>query len=180
MRKIIASLFISLDGMVDNPQWTMPYFDETMENELSAQMAQQDTYLLGRVSYQEWEGYWPTSTDEPFATFINNTPKYVISNSLEKVEWKNSTLLKGDFVENITRLKQQPGKNIGVGGSITLVQALLRHGLLDELRLAVHPVAVGKGRRLFEESDEQITLNLIETKTSKTGVVILAYQPVSA
>ena len=177
MRKVVAHLFISLDGVIESPAWTMPYFDEDMEAELSSQLALQDAVLLGRVSYQEWAGYWPTSNDEPFATYINNTPKYVVSNTLEKVEWKNSTLLKGDLAENVIRLKKQPGKNIAVNASPTLVRFLLQLGLLDELRLSLFPVVVGKGKRLFQDGDDQKPLMLVETKTSKSGVVILAYQP---
>jgi dihydrofolate reductase len=178
MRKLVAHLFISLDGVVESPAWTMPYFDADMEAELASQLALQDAVLLGRVSYQEWAGYWPTSDDEPFATYINNTPKYVVSNTLDKVEWKNSTLLKGDLVENVIRLKQQPGKNIAVNASPTLVRSLLAHDLLDELRLTLHPVVVGKGKRLFQDGDDQKTLKLVESKTTKSGVAILAYQPV--
>jgi len=178
VRKVVAHLFISLDGVVESPAWTMPYFDADMEAELASQLALQDAVLLGRVSYEEWAGYWPTSDDEPFATYINNTPKYVVSNTLDKVEWKNSTLLKGDLAENVTRLKNQPGKNIAVNASPTLVRSLLAHDLLDELRLTLHPVVVGKGKRLFQEGDEQKTLKLVESKTSKSGVAILAYQPI--
>jgi dihydrofolate reductase len=180
MRKLVAHLFISLDGVVESPAWTMPYFDADMEAELASQLALQDAVLLGRVSYEEWAGYWPTSNDEPFATYINNTPKYVVSNTLDKVEWKNSTLLKGDLVENVTRLKQQPGKNIAVNASPTLVRSLLAHDLLDELRLTLHPVVVGKGKRLFQDGDEQKSLTLVESKTTKSGVAILAYQPVKS
>jgi dihydrofolate reductase len=180
MRKLVAHLFISLDGVVESPSWTMPYFDADMEAELASQLALQDAVLLGRVSYQEWAGYWPTSTDEPFATYINNTPKYVISNTLDKVEWKNSILLKGDITENVTRLKNQPGKNIAVNASPTLVRSLLAHDLLDELRLTLHPVVVGKGKRLFQDDDDQQPLKLVESKITKSGVAILAYQPVKS
>jgi dihydrofolate reductase len=177
VRKVVAHLFISLDGVIESPQWTMPYWNPDLDAELQSQLALQDAVLLGRVSYEEWAGYWPTSNDEPFATFINNTPKYVVSTTLDKVEWKNSTLLKGDLAENIRRLKEQPGKNIAVNASPTLVRSLLERDLLDELRLSMFPVIVGKGTRLFQESDVPKALKLVETKTSKSGVVILAYQP---
>lgn len=178
MRKVVSGLFISLDGVVESPdKWSMEYFDNDMMEDMTSQIALQDAVLLGRVSYEEWAGYWPTSTDEPFATFINNVPKYVISSQLHKVEWKNSTLLKGDLVKAVTGLKQQPGKNIGVQASPTLVASLLEHDLLDELRLYVHPVVAHRGRRLFGESGSLKRLKLVESKTSGSGVIALVYQP---
>jgi dihydrofolate reductase len=145
--------------------------------EMQTQLDAQDSVLLGRVTYQDWADYWPTSTDEPFASFINSTPKYVVSTTLDKVEWQNSTLIKGDFVEEINRLKQQPGKNIGVAGSPTLVYSLLQAGLLDELILMIHPVVAGKGKRLFKDGSELKRLKLVGSKTTSTGVAILTYQP---
>ena len=140
MRKLFAALFISLDGVTEAPNmWQFDNFDEDMEAAMAAALAEEDTVLLGRVTYQEWAPYWPTSPHEPFATFINNTPKYVVSTTLNKVEWKNSMLIKGDVPQAITALKQQPGRNIGVAGSPTLVRYLLSNNLLDELTLLVHP-----------------------------------------
>jgi dihydrofolate reductase len=129
------------------------------------------------VTYQEWAPYWPTSNDEPFASFINNTPKYVVSTTLNKVEWQHSTLLKGDLAEEIARLKQQPGKTIGVNGSPSLVRSLIQLNLLDELTLMVHPVIVGSGKRLFKEKGDLKRLKLIESKTTRTGVLIATYAP---
>jgi dihydrofolate reductase len=104
-----------------------------------AQLNSQDAVFLGRVTYEEWAPYWPTATDEPFASYINNTPKYVVSNTPKSVEWSNSTLLKGNLAEELAKLKQQPGKDIGVAGSPGLVHSLLQQDLLDELILLVHP-----------------------------------------
>jgi dihydrofolate reductase len=127
MRKVVAGLFITLDGVVESPdQWSLDNFDEDMMAGMTSHIAAEDAVLLGRVTYQEWASYWPSSTDEPYASHINNTPKYVVSTTLDKVEWKNSTLVKGNLAKEIARLKQQPGKNIGTGGSPTLVQSLLR------------------------------------------------------
>ena len=180
MRKVVASLFISLDGVVEAPdQWQFDVFDEDMGNEMTRQLGEQDAFLLGRKSYEEWAPYWPTSQDEPFASFINNTPKFVVSNTLDKVEWgKFDTvkLLKGNLVDAVTTLKQQSGKNIGVGGSPTLVQSLLENDLLDELLLQVHPVVVGHGKRLFEDGKSTKRLSLVENKTTSTGVLLLTYQ----
>lgn len=177
MRKVVTHLFISLDGVVESPDWTYGYFNEEMAAEMQTQLDGIDAVLLGRVGYLEWADYWPTATDEPFATFINNTPKYVVSSTLDKVEWKNSSLLKGDLVEEITKLKQQPGKNIGVNASITLNQGLLALGLLDEINLSLHPVIVGKGKRLFQEGNPLQKMKLVESKTTSLGVVLLKYQP---
>ena len=178
MRKVIAGLFISLDGVTEAPnQWQFEHFDDEVMADMARQVAAEDTILLGRVTYQEWVSYWPTSTDEPYASHINNTPKYVVSTTLDKVEWKNATLIKGNVAEAITTLKQQPGKNIGVAGSPALVRSLLQADLLDELRLLIHPVVVGSGKRLFQEGGDLKRLQLVDSKTTSTGVVILTYQP---
>ena len=178
MRQVIAGLFISLDGVTESPdQWQFEHFDDEVMADMASQAAAEDTILLGRVTYQEWVSYWPTSTDEPYASHINNTPKYVVSTTLDKVEWKNATLIKGNVAEAITTLKQQPGKNIGVAGSPALVRSLLQADLLDELRLLIHPVVVGSGKRLFQEGGDLKRLQLVDSKTTSTGVAILTYRP---
>ena len=182
MRKVVSWLFLSLDGVAEAPgDWQPPdIFDETMIASLTAITDAEDAMLLGRVSYEEWAAYWPTSTDEPYASHINSTPKYVVSTSLDTVEWgkwSRPTLIKGNLAGEIAKLKAQPGKNITVGGSLTLVRSLLREGLLDELTLMIHPIIVGKGRRLFTEENERQNMKLVDSKTTGTGVVILTYQP---
>jgi dihydrofolate reductase len=178
MRKIVSGLFISLDGVVEAPnEWQFDHFDEDMAEGMTAHLATEDTLLMGRVTYQEWADYWPTSKDEPFATYINNTPKYVASTTLQKVDWKNSTLLKGNLTEAVNKLKQSPGKEIGVAGSPTLVRSLLQNDLLDELILMFHPVVVGKGKRLFQDWGALKRLKLVDSKTTRTGVIIATYQP---
>lgn len=182
MRKIVAHLFMSLDGVIESPdQWQFDHFDEDMMEELNAQIAIQDAMLLGRVIYEEWASYWPTSTDEPFASYINSIPKYVVSNTLEHVDWGglgNITLLKGDIAQELAKLKQQPGQNIGVSGSPGLTRFLLTNNLLDELRLAVHPVIVGSGmKRLFDEDGDLMRLKLVSSSTTRTGVALMAFQP---
>jgi dihydrofolate reductase len=179
MRKVVSSLFYSLDGVVEAPdQWSMEYFDADMMADMQSQIDMIDTVLLGRVSYEEWAGYWPTSTDEPFASFINKVPKHVVTSRLEKADWQNTTLIKGDLTEAITRLKGQPGKNIGVNASPTLVASLVELDLLDELRLYVYPVIVGKGRQLFANGPKMKHLKLVETHTTGSGVVALVYHRV--
>ena len=162
MRKIVSGLFIALDGVVEAPNKWQEHFDEDMGEAMMAQLNSQDAVLLGRVTYEEWAPYWPTATDEPFASFINSTPKYVFSTTLDSVEeWQNSTLIKGDLAQEIAQLKQLPGKNIGTAGSPTLVSSLLEQGLLDELILLVHPVVAGKGKRLFKDGDSLKRLKLL-------------------
>lgn len=181
MRKVTAGLFISLDGVTEAPnEWQFDHFDDGMMAALGTFITETDTILLGRVTYQEWTEYWPTSTDEPFASFINQAPKYVVSTTLGQVEWgqwDNVTLVKGNLAETITRLKQQPGKNISVAGSSTLVRSLLQSNLLDELMLMVHPVVANRGKHLFKEGGELKRLKLVDNKTTSTGVAILTYQP---
>jgi dihydrofolate reductase len=181
MRKVISGLFISLDGVTESPdQWQFDNFDAEMGAAMGAHIAAEDTILLGRVTYQEWEPYWPASTDEPYASHINNTPKYVVSRTLDKVtwgKWDNVTLIKGNLPEEIARLKRQPGANIGVSGSPTLVRSLLQEGLLDQLTLMIHPVIVGRGKRLFQDDSDLKRLKLVDSQITSTGVVIATYQP---
>jgi dihydrofolate reductase len=176
VRKVFSGLFISLDGVTEAPnEWQFDSFDQDLGTEMGAMIAETDTILLGRVTYQEWADYWPTSTDEPFATFINNTPKYVVSTTLDNVAWQNSTLLKGNLAEEIARLKAQPGKMITVTGSPTLVRSLLEQDLLDELTLMIHPVVAGKGKRLFPNGGDLKRLQLVSHKMTGSGVAILTY-----
>ncbi len=181
MRKMVAGLFISLDGVTESPEkWQFDNFDEDMMAAMNAHIAAEDTILLGRVTYQEWAPYWPASKDEPYASHINNAPKYIVSTTLDKVEWgqwDNAKLLKGTLAEEILKLKQQPGKNIGIAGSPTFVRSLLKNNLLDELTLMIHPVVVGKGKRLFKDEGDLKRLKLVNSKTSRTGVVFVTYQP---
>ena len=181
MRKVNAGLFISLDGVTESPdQWQFAYFDDDLSAAMEAHIAAEDAILLGRVTYQDWNQYWPTATDEPYASHINNTPKYVVSTTLDTVTWGtwgNVSLITGNLAEAITRLKQQPGKNIGVAGSPTLVRSMLYADLLDELTLMIHPVVVGRGKRLFEGTGALKRLKLVATSTTRAGVSILTYQP---
>jgi dihydrofolate reductase len=178
MRKIVAGLFISLDGVVGRPDaWHFPYFNDEMGEAVSATMAESDTMLLGRKTYQEFASYWPQqSSDVPPADYMNGTPKLVVSNTLTWVEWQPATVIGGDVVGQLKALKEQPGKNIGITGSATLVRSLLRGGVLDELRLLVHPIVVGEGLRLFDPADGMIGLRLTSSTTFETGVLNLVYE----
>lgn len=184
MRKLISHLILTLDGVAvfDAVADSIVKLRDTEEvlSDFFARVAEEDAMLLGRITYQEWADYWPGSKVEPFATHINSVSKYVVSNSLDAVPWGTdgkSTLLKGDLVDTVTTLKRQPGKNIGVHGSPTLVKALFNAGLLDELRLEIYPVVAGHGARLFEEKQPVKHLQLATSKITNNGVVILTYQP---
>lgn len=180
MRKVIASEFISLDGVIEAPQnWHFPYVTDDMMAEVTTQLMGADAFLYGRTTYEEFASYWPTATDDEtgIADKLNSTPKYVVSTTLQKAGWKNSTLIKGQVADEIRKLKQQPGGNIGMTGSATLIQALLGAGLIDELRLLVHPIVVGKGKRLFRDGMDTAGLKLVESRAFKGGVVLLVYQP---
>lgn len=181
MRKVIANLFISLDGVVQSPEKWQFAFDEDMGEAMSNTLAEQDTVLLGRVTYQEWLNYWPNYTegeDKFFADYINSTPKYVFSTTLDNVDdWQNSTLVKGSLAETIHALKQQPGGTIGTAGSPTLVRSLFEEGLLDELVLLVNPTVAGQGKRLFSDDGALQRLELVEAKPTRTGTLILKYRP---
>lgn len=176
MRKVISYVVYSLDGVAQNPQdFVFDRFDSEMMGHLQALIDRQDAVLLGRVTYEEWSRYWPTSNHEPFASFINNTPKYVASSTLTEATWKHSALTR-DIAATIATLKESAGRDIGVHGSIELVRSLLRANLLDELKLAMFPAIAGKGKRLFEGFDEARPLRLAGVERTAKGVLMLTYQ----
>jgi dihydrofolate reductase len=179
MRNVVASLFLSLDGVMEAPQeWHSPYVDDEMGATIGEAMASTGAFLLGRRTYEEWAAFWPAQRpdENPMAGLINDLPKFVVSTTLDAVTWKNSTLLGGDLAD-VAALKQEPGKDIAVSGSATLVRSLLREGLLDELRLLIHPVVLGHGARLFENGNGRAPLELVASKTYRTGVLDLTYRP---
>jgi len=176
MRKIVAGLFISLDGVIEAPNdWTGPWFNPELGQAVGSFIAAQDAMLLGRVSYDEFAAFWPQQTGD-MADSMNGTAKYVVSGTLKSAEWQNSTLIPAaSAIAEIAELKQRPGKNIGMTGSATLVSSLLREGLLDELHLFVFPVVLGSGKRLFAAPGAKLPLKLINSATFDTGVVQLTY-----
>ena len=183
MRKLTASFFISLDGVVEAPQdWHFPYFNDEMGAVVGEAIADSDTFLLGRRTYEEWSAFWPyqDAAVNPMATAMNETLKVVVSTTLDRVDWQNSALLEGDLAEAVAALKAQPGKNIGMSGSATLVRSLLEKGLVDELRLLVHPFGVGSGSKLLENGTPAVSLELVDSRTFSTGVVDLTYRLVAA
>jgi dihydrofolate reductase len=189
MRKVIASEFLSLDGVMEDPGgaegseyggWSFAYFNEELGQAIGEGFAASDALLMGRTTYEEWAAFWPNQNPEenPDAAQMNAVRKYVVSTTLEEpLEWSNSTLIKENVAEEIEKLKNQPGKDIVISGSGSLVRSLLEDGLLDELRLLVHPIVVGGGKRLFAEGGERMALELVDSKTFSTGVVFLTYRP---
>src|SRR5699024_1266386 len=160
MRKIIVTEFMTLDGVMEDPGggdgskyggWSGQYWNHEAEDFKHDELFASDAILLGRVTYQGFAAAWPTMTDETgFAERMNSIPKYVVSTTLEEVKWNNARLLKGNLSEEISRLKQEPGQDITVHGSGQLVNSLMKHNLIDEYRLMIHPVVVGGGKRLFK------------------------------
>jgi dihydrofolate reductase len=176
MRKIVAGLFVSANGVVEAPDtWTGPYFTPEIGQLIESMMDDGDTLLLGRVTYQGFADSFGGQSGG-MADRMNNFQKVVVSTTLDKAEWQNSTLISGNVAGEITKLKQLPGRNINMSGSGTLVTWLLREGLLDQLDLVLFPVVVGHGKRLFEGEGGQAALKLTGSETFSTGVVHLTYQ----
>jgi dihydrofolate reductase len=183
MRKTVARIFTTLDGVVESPEkWHLRYFDDELGELIEASAANADAMLLGRRTYEELAAFWPSQNgDEPMADYMNDVPKYVVSTTLTELEWRNSSLVSGNVAETVYALKRQPGRNIQIYGSPTLVQSLLRDGLLDQLDLLVHPIVVGgDGQRLFENGNYGTALRLVASRTFGTGVMALTYAPAGA
>ncbi len=188
MGRIIVSEFMSLDGVVEDPGgaekfkhggWSFKFRDDQVPKYKLDELKASDSLLLGRVTYEEFAKAWPSRKDDMgFADKMNNMAKYVVSTTLKKVDWNNSRLIKGNIAEQVKKLKQEPGRDILVYGSGSLVNTLLQHDLVDELRLMVHPVVLGSGRRLFDDNAETMKiLKLTESKTFPSGIVLLSYHP---
>jgi dihydrofolate reductase len=181
MRRVVAVELVSVDGVFESPEeWAFPYSNAEMEEANASGMAASDALLMGRVTYKGMAAFWPNQPGgTPMVDYINGVRKFVVSGTLEEpLGWSNSTLIEGNVAEGISELKRQPGEAITILGSGVLVRSLLRHGLLDELRLMVHPVVLGSGKRLFEDGEDGKALELVDSKTFGTGVVYLAYRPV--
>jgi len=180
-RKIVAGLYMSLDGVVESPEkWGFPYMNKEMTDWMAAGIAKADAVLMGPRTYQAFAKLWRDQRgDDLMADFMNHSPKYVVSDKpIDKLDWQPATLLKGNLVEELTKLKQQPGKNIQIPGSPRLVRSLLSDGLLDELSLNICPVVVGSGMRLFDEITNQVNLKLGGSKIFSNGVLGVTYRPV--
>ncbi len=179
MGKLVSNFFISLDGVVESPEkWHMPYLDDQMGAAIGKGVESNKAFLMGRRLYEEWSAHWSTKTedDHPFAAFINNQPKYVVSNTLTTATWQNTSIIAGDVPTKVRELKDQIDGEIVVTGSATLVRTLLADRLLDELRLLVHPIAVGHGARLFDDTTTH-PLTLVRHEVFASGVLNLTYAP---
>ena len=178
MRKVVVSEFVSVDGVMEDPRWTFRFVSEGWEGFKFDELAASDALLLGRVTYEGFAAAWPQMAEQTgeYGAMMNGYPKYVASTTLkEPLEW-NANLIEGNLAEEVSRLKQQPGKDLVVLGSGALVQSLMRHNLVDTYVLLIHPLVLGTGRRLFAEGGPTTTLRLVDTRTTTTGVVIATYQ----
>lgn len=191
MRSVVVSTFLTLDGVMQAPGgaeedteggfrhggWQMPIFDEEAGRLIDEEWSTIAGFLFGRKTYEIFASYWPHATeDEEIAKILNTLPKYVWSNTLEHVEWNNSHLMRGDLVEEVTRLKEQPGEGIlAVIGSSRLAQSLMRHNLVDEYTLWYHPLVLGSGKRLFDDVP-RMEMDLVNLRRTPSGIVILQYR----
>jgi dihydrofolate reductase len=178
--KIIACEFLTLDGVMEaSEQWQPPYVSDDVAEEMSTHINGSDGSLFGRVTYDMFAQYWPTQKNNEFgiAAKLNSEPKYVVSSTLQKPTWNNTTLIKGNVEEEISKLKEQSGGYLRLVGSATFAQSLMRAGLIDEYWLLVHPLIRGSGKRLFEGELKQAPLKQLEAKPFSSGVVLLHYQP---
>ena len=186
MRKVVVTQNITLDGVIEATDgWFSPSGDgdtSDMESTLRQQMEAEDALLLGRTTFEAFRGYWPAQTDDTtgVTAHLNGVAKYVVSSTLNEPRWENTTVLRGALADEVQALKAQPGREIGVTGSITLVHDLIAAGLVDEYRLFLYPVVVGRGRRLFENGARVPALELVEAETYRSGVVFLTYRPVES
>jgi dihydrofolate reductase len=183
MRKVVAGLFMSLDGVVETPeQWGFQYFTNELNEIIADGIAKADAILLGPATYHHFANIWPSQGDSvPMAKFLNETPKFVISdmpNTVGDLDWEPVSLLKGTLVDEIAKLKKQPGKNIQVPGSPRLVRSLLTEGLLDELNLSICPVIIGHGLRLFDNFAKQSNLEVARSQVFDNGLISVTYQPI--
>jgi dihydrofolate reductase len=194
MRNVIVTTSLTLDGVMQAPGrtdedrrdgfahggWALPYNDAVMARAMGEGMSEGADLLFGRRTYQDFFAVWPGRKNNPFTAVLDNAQKYVASRTLQEqgqpLPWQNSTLLAGDAAERVAQLKQQPGKSIAVLGSGDLLQTLMRHGLVDQYVLLIHPLVLGKGRRLFNDDGQRAALRLVKSVTTTTGVIIATYQ----
>jgi dihydrofolate reductase len=189
VRKLIVLSFVTLDGVMQAPGgpeedisggfkyggWTVGYWDDFMGKVMGMQMAEPFDLLLGRKTYEIFAAYWPNAKNEPSADKLNEAKKYVVSTTLGKLGWNNSTIITGDAADEIKKLKKQDGPEIQVHGSSNLIQTLLKNDLVDEFRLKIFPVTIGTGKRLFGDGTIPASFKLLESKISTTGIIVATY-----
>lgn len=191
MRNITAVLSISIDGVIQAPGrpdedtrggferggWAVPYNDDVMAQRMGENMSSSGAMLFGRRTYEDFYGYWPKQTDNPFTPYLNAATKYVVSTTLtEPLPWQNSSLLSGDPAKTVADLKSQSGPDLGVVGSAHLVRSLLRENLIDQYLLLIHPLVLGQGRRLFDDRGPGVDFEVVDSVTTSKGVIIATYQ----
>ena len=185
MRKLVVTEFVTLDGVMEAPGgepghphsgWVFDFMGDEQQEFKLQEVLDADAHLIGRVTYESFAGAWP-EREGVFADKMNSMPKYVVTTTLDELEWNNSTPIRGDVAEEVAKLKEQDGGEILVAGSRTLVHTLMEHDLVDEYRLMVFPVVVGKGKRLFGDGLDTAALKLVDTKVFGSGVVVLTYRP---
>lgn len=193
--RLVVNTFVTLDGVMQAPGgpeedrdggfeyggWSVPYFDDEMGKTVMGSMSRASAYLLGRKTYDIFAAYWPNPTaaeDRDLAEILNSRPKYVASTSLAKPNWQNTTVISGDVVDTVRRLKEQPGEELNIQGSSNLLQSL--HGLVDEYRLWICPVHLGSGKRLFDPGSQPGGLGLVECRTNSAGAIYAVYRPTGA
>ena len=186
MRKLSVSTLVTLDGVIQDPGgfgetnqggWGNPYFTEQLQQEAYEHLADADYFLCGRITYELMSKAWGNIKAGPYLERMNSIPKLVASRSLtEPLQW-NARLIKGDVPTEIGKIKEEPGKHIEMYGSASLMQTLMKHNLIDEFRLWIHPFVLGTGKRLFPEDGQAARLRLIDAKTTSSGVVIMTYHP---
>ncbi len=181
MRKIVVSESVTLDGVFDAEtmgQWAYPFFSEERDAFARDNLRASDALLLGRTTYDADAYFWPNQKKNEYgmADQMNSMPKYVVTSKQLQAQWNNSTVIQGNIVDEVARLKQQPGSDILIRGSATLVKTLMQAGLIDQFRMMVHPVIVGNGKRFFREGMGLTKLKLVESKPISKGVLLLSYE----
>jgi dihydrofolate reductase len=178
MRRVVLAVYVSLDGVMEEPAWTAPFFNDELAKYQRDQLFRSDALLLGRVTYEGFAAAWPSmeETEGDFAVRMNTLPKYVATRTPRKLEW-NASAIQGDVPAAVAELKRQPGQDILVYGSGELASTLAQHNLIDEYRLMVHPVVLGSGKRLFDGVKDAPALKLADTVTFSSGVVALVCEP---
>ena len=190
MRKLIVNTFLTLDGVMQAPGgpeedtsgafrhggWSVNYWDSAMEERMGELMGKPFDLLLGRRTYEIFAAHWPHASEQEGAAPLNNARKYVASRTLKRVDWQNSRLLEGDVAQRVTELKREDGPEIQVHGSGNLIQTLLKHDLIDEVRLLIFPLVLGTGKRLFADGTVPAALALVDSAISSTGVVMMRYE----
>ncbi len=183
--KLLVSTYVTLDGVFEDPAWSAPYWSDEAQKFARDQLWDSDALLLGRNTYETFAATWPTDEwierEGDFAERMNGLPKYVASTSLEEpLEWQNSSLLKGDVAEHVRKLKEEPGQDILMYSSASLMRTLMKDNLVDQYRIWVHPLVLGSGGRLFEQGSTKTDLKLVDTTPLPNGVVVLEYQTAQA